>query len=147
MTTTTTLPPVYGAPVSSQTPSSSVQPTAPAATSSSTAGTGGSFAGGASSTAPASSSLLGSVLASPLAAKILAMSPGQFFGYYQVSNATEQQNYMTNGKLNNNAVILAAYQAEDQQNRQALQLSMVNLGLMPASAANGLKNTTANGGR
>jgi hypothetical protein len=71
------------------------------------------------------------------------MTPTQFFQDFHITTATEQQLYVTNGKLNIAAYDLAWYVSLDQQQKQTVQQELVNTGQLAASDANGLNNSTA----
>jgi hypothetical protein len=71
------------------------------------------------------------------------MSPAQFFQDFNITTSTEQQLYVTNGKLNISAYDLAWYVSLPQQEKQTIQQELVNTGQLAASDANGLNNSTA----
>lgn len=69
----------------------------------------------------------------------------QFFADNKISSADQPMYLTSSGGLNANAVYLTFYRSASQQERQAIQSSMVTAGLMPATNANGTDNTVALG--
>jgi hypothetical protein len=101
-------------------------------TGNSTAGTSGSFAGGSDGTTSAQ-----------LAAFQKSTTPAEFFSdpAYGITSA-EQQFFLTNGQLNQQAADLASYVAMTQQERQSIQDQMVAIGALSTTAATGISNST-----
>ena len=100
-------------------------------TKSTTPANAGTFAGGA--TGGSFSSQLQAIQT-----QVDALPPGQFAADYGISS-TELPTYYVNGQFTLAAYSLAYYDSLSQGDRQAIQDQMVTAGLMPASAATGLR--------
>jgi hypothetical protein len=98
-------------------------------------GSSGDFAGGSDGTSNQSQ----------LLAQVQSLSGAQiqqFFADNQISS-TDQQMYLTNGKLNQNAADLFWYTSLNQQERQQVQEQMVSTGWLSPTSANGEVSSTS----